>query len=116
MTLHDETIAIDHRAATGTPDPRAFEEEVVEVAEVHEEPVVRKVVRPGEEVVVRKEGHDRMETVRDTVRESRVEVDRAAAGDKPIVTDERHERGLGERIADESPEPKEAAKDAFRRD
>jgi hypothetical protein len=32
---------------------------------------------------VRKEAQDRVEKVRDTVRESRVEVDRAAAGNKP---------------------------------
>jgi stress response protein YsnF len=84
VMLHDETVVVEHRQpAQAAPGERPFEEKIVEVTESREEPVVRKVTRPGEEVVIRKEGQDRVETVRDTVRESKVEVDKAAAGDKP---------------------------------
>jgi len=84
VALHDETVTVERRrpsqAAAGE---RPFEERYLEVTESREEPVVRKVVKPGEEVVVSKTAQDRSETVRDTVRESKVEVDKAAAGDKP---------------------------------
>jgi stress response protein YsnF len=85
VALHDEKVTVEHRqpAQAAAPGERPFEEKTVEVTESREEPVVRKVVKPGEEVVVRKEGKDRVETVRDTVRESKVDIDKAAAGDKP---------------------------------
>jgi stress response protein YsnF len=85
VALHDETVTVERRqpARAAGPGERPFEEKTVDVTETREEPVVRKVVRPGEEVVVRKEGKDRVETVRDTVRESKVDVAKAAAGNKP---------------------------------
>ena len=84
VALHDETVRVERRAPTqARAGERPFEERYVEVTETHEEPVVRKVVKPGEEVVVQKQAQDRTETVRDTVRESKVEVDKAAAADKP---------------------------------
>jgi uncharacterized protein (TIGR02271 family) len=86
VTLHDETVIVERRTpASAMPGAEPFEEKEVEVTESREEPVVAKRVVPGEEVVVRKEGGERTETVRDTVRESRVEVDKAAAGDKPAT-------------------------------
>jgi hypothetical protein len=89
VQLRDETVIVERREPTraGSVGEQPFEEKVVEVTERHEEPVVTKVVRPGEEVVVRKEETDRVATVRDKVRETRVEVDRAAAGDKPGTKD-----------------------------
>jgi stress response protein YsnF len=84
VALHDETVTVERRRpGQATAGERPFEERYVEVTESREEPVVRKVVKPGEEVVVSKTAQDRRETVRDTVRESKVEVDKAAAGDKP---------------------------------
>lgn len=84
VTLHDERVIVERRAPSGTTESgEPFEESEVEVTETREEPVVGKRVVAGEEVVVRKEAQDRTETVRDKVRESRVEVDRAAAGNKP---------------------------------
>lgn len=84
VALHDETVTVERREPSRTvPGEGAFEEKTVEASETHEEPVVRKVVKPGEEVVVRKKTEERTETVRDTVRESKVDVDRAAAGNKP---------------------------------
>ncbi len=84
VELRDETVSVERRqAAQGTPGDRPFEERTIEVTETREEPVVSKVVKPGEEVVVRKQSQDRTETVRDTVRESKVDVDQAAAANKP---------------------------------
>ena len=84
VALHDERVVVERRAPSGaTAGGEPFEESEVEVTETREEPVVGKRVVAGEEVVVRKEAQDRVETVRDKVRESRVEVDRAAAGNKP---------------------------------
>ncbi len=84
VALHDERVIVERRVPTSSaPGAEPFEEKEVAVTETHEEPVVRKRVVPGEEVVVRKESQDRVDTVRDKLRESRVEVDREAAGDKP---------------------------------
>ena len=84
VSLHQERVEVERRApAAGEVSERPFEESVVEVTETREEPVVKKTVQPGEAVVVRKTAEDREETVRDTVRESKVEVDKAAAADKP---------------------------------
>ena len=60
-----------------------MQERVFEVTERHEEPVVEKRAREVEEVVVRKEADERVETVRDTVRETKVDVDQGTA-DRPI--------------------------------
>ena len=54
----------------------AFRERTVEVRETIEEPVVSKRARVVEEVVVRKQATEHDETVRDTVRETEVNVDR----------------------------------------
>jgi stress response protein YsnF len=84
VALHEETVVVERREpAAAVPGEAPFEDKTIEVTETREEPVVRKVVKPGEEVVVRKDARDRTEKVRETVRESKVEVDRAAAGDKP---------------------------------
>ena len=47
-----------------------------EVRELHEEPVVQKDVRTGEELVVRKEATERTERVADTVKKTRVDIDK----------------------------------------
>jgi stress response protein YsnF len=85
VTLRDERIVVERRppgASAGTGQ-NAFQDKEFEVTERHEEPVVGKVVRPGEDVVVRRDVKDRVQTVRDTVRETKVDIDQAAAGNKP---------------------------------
>ena len=49
----------------------------MEVTEADEEPVIEKVARVKEEVVVRKDAKERTETVRDTVRREDVQIDNA---------------------------------------
>ena len=53
----------------------AFQDRVIEVRATGEEPVVSKEARVVEEIVVRKEATDRLEIVRDTVRETKVDVE-----------------------------------------
>jgi stress response protein YsnF len=82
VTLRDERVVIEHRpvgsahAATSADMPAEREYEVIER---HEEPVVAKRARTEEEIVVRKEANERTETVRDTVRETKVDVDKDEA-------------------------------------
>jgi stress response protein YsnF len=78
VTLHDERVVVERRPATSgiAADPDAARDREFEVIERHEEPVVEKRVTPVEEVVVRKESADRVETVRDTVRETKVDVEK----------------------------------------
>ena len=91
VRLRDERVIIEHRPASGTVpnDPDALREREFEVVERHEEPVVDKRARPVEDVVVRREGNERVETVRDTVRETKVDVDEEPAehqieGERPV--------------------------------
>jgi uncharacterized protein (TIGR02271 family) len=83
VRLRDETVSIERRPVSGSAAvaPDAFTEKTVEVTETAEEAVVAKKARVKEEVVVKKDATERVETVRDTVRREEVDVDRA--GDKP---------------------------------
>jgi stress response protein YsnF len=82
VSLRDERVVVERRPASGQvsgqtnwPQEREFE-----ITERHEEPVVEKRARQTEEVVVRKEQDQRTETVRGTVRETKVDVDKETAG------------------------------------
>jgi hypothetical protein len=63
-----------------------FEESEVEITQTREEPVVGNASSPRR-VCRAQGGAGPRREVRDTVRESRVEVDQAAAGDKPGGSD-----------------------------
>jgi uncharacterized protein (TIGR02271 family) len=81
--LRHETIEVQRRpvdrpAEAGTID-ELFQERSFEVRELHEVPIINKVARVLEEVVVRKDVAERMHTVKDTVRRSDVEVERIHA-------------------------------------
>jgi len=85
VRLRDERVIVERRPISGseTTGTEGLQEREFEVVERHEEPVVGKRARAVEEVVVRKDATDRTETVRGTVRETKVDVDKAAAGEKP---------------------------------
>jgi stress response protein YsnF len=85
VTLRDERVIVERRPASGevAGGAAAMQERVFEVTERHEEPVVEKRAREAEEVVVRREAKERVETVRDTVRETKVDVDQGTA-DRPV--------------------------------
>jgi putative transposase len=65
----------ERRPATGAAQDQPMEREY-ELREVHEEPVVQKDVRAGEELVVRKEAAERTETVADTVKKTKADIDK----------------------------------------
>jgi hypothetical protein len=80
VRLRDERVIVEHRPASGTMagTADALREGEFDVIEHHEEPIVEKYARPVEEVVVRREANERVETVRDTVRETKVDFDKEA--------------------------------------
>jgi uncharacterized protein (TIGR02271 family) len=89
ISLHEEHAEVVRRAIS---DP-AFVKDIdwtdrtIEVTETAEEAVVSKSAHIAEEVVIRKEGSDRVETVRDKVRRQQVEVERTPAAGNPPKKD-----------------------------
>ena len=76
--LREERVTVERRPVdrpASAADQAAFKEGVIEMTETVEEPVVSKRARVVEEVVVHKEARDRVETVRDTVRRTDVDVE-----------------------------------------
>ncbi len=80
VTLHQERVTVERhpvdRAATAA-DLAAFQERTIEARATNEEAVVAKEARIVEEIGVHKEAADRVETVRDTVRKTQVDVEDA---------------------------------------
>jgi len=85
VTLKDERIVVE-RKPTGTyqPKERDLAPREFEVIERHETPVATKRVEATEEVVVHKDATEHKETVRDTVRETKVEVDKPGTQRRPV--------------------------------
>ena len=134
VNLRAETVVIERRPTQGTTvrGGESFQDRTIEVHEMYEEPIVGKVVTQAEEVVIYKTLSERTATVRDTVRETRVNVEEqkvqarrpraeikaeldaefqaAAAGDKPrelTVVEGRatHDDALAARKNDEPKTP-----------
>lgn len=80
-TVRDERVEIEHRPVSRTHLAAGTmpQEREIEVVERHEQPFAAKRVRADEEIVVRKEVTERPETVRGTVRETKVEVEEEPA-------------------------------------
>jgi len=82
VTLHEEHAEVMRRAIS---DPNYtkdidWSDKTIEVTETVEEPVVGKTAHITEEVVIRRQGSDRTQTVHDTVRRQQVEVDHLPVG------------------------------------
>jgi stress response protein YsnF len=77
VRLREERVRLERRPADRPAEAAddAFRDRVVEITESAEEPVVAKEARVVEEVVVGREVDERVETVRDSVRRTDVEVD-----------------------------------------
>ena len=77
VTLHDEKVTLERRpVADGRPMAAdEFGEKTIEMTASSEEAVVSKTARVVEEVGLRKEATDRVETIRDTVRKEEVEIE-----------------------------------------
>ena len=75
VALHSEKVVLDRRPVTdGRVPADGFTDKTIEMTEMAEEAVVSKTARVYEEIGLRKEVNDRVETVRDTVRKEDVEV------------------------------------------
>ena len=94
VTVRDERVEIEHRPISRTGDLSMPQEREIEVIERHEEPFAEKRVTGTEEIVVRKEVVERPETVRGTVRETKVEVDKEPV-DKTAATTTTTDRTVG---------------------
>lgn len=81
VSLHEQHADIFRRPLTqhASPDDVDWSEKTVEVAETHELPVINKTVQVKEEVVVRTDQSERVETVSDSVRRQEVDIDHAGA-------------------------------------
>lgn len=77
--------------AAGDADLKLFQDGVVEVREMSEEPVVAKTARVVEEVVVGKEAQERTEEISDTVRRKDVDVERLEARGSTVSREEHAE-------------------------
>jgi uncharacterized protein (TIGR02271 family) len=77
VKLRAETVVIERRPTTGTTvrGGESFQDHTIEVHEMYEEPVIGKVVTQAEEMVIYKTLSERTATVRETVRQTHVNVD-----------------------------------------
>jgi len=79
VTLHEERVSIERRPVNErVSGAEAFRDQTIEARATAEEAVVGKDVRVVEEIGLKKEAADRTETVRDTVRETKVDVENVA--------------------------------------
>ena len=80
VSLREERVDVERRAVNTPVSDTAglFQERAVELTETSEEVVVGKEARIVEELSVRKEAGERVETVSDKVRHTEVEVDEIA--------------------------------------
>ena len=77
ISLHSERVVVERRPVTGTETTGTadFTDRTIEMTETNEQAVVSKNARIVEEVALRKEASDRVETVKDTVRRQDVEIE-----------------------------------------
>ena len=78
VTLHSEHATIERRpaGANARASDADFTDRVIEVRETDEEAIVGKTAHVREEVVIRKDVTDRVETIHDTVRREDVEIEK----------------------------------------
>lgn len=81
MTLDRHPV---NERVTGTAD--AFTNQTIEARATSEQAVVAKNVWVVEEIGIKKQATDRVETVRDTVRETKVDVEDTAATARPATS------------------------------
>lgn len=95
VTLHEERVNVERRPVdrpVGASDD-VFRDKTIEATETNEEAVVSKEARVTEEVVVRKTAEERTQTVSDSVRQTKVEVDDERGRTSPTGPDTTPPRG-----------------------
>jgi uncharacterized protein (TIGR02271 family) len=75
VSLREERVSVERRPVDQPADASALKEGTIEMRETAEEPVVEKVARVVEEVVIGKEVQQREQQINDTVRRTEVEVE-----------------------------------------
>jgi uncharacterized protein (TIGR02271 family) len=96
IKLHEEHATISRRPVS---DPGALKGDIdwsdktFEITETAEQAVVTKKARVADEVVIRREGSDHVETVRDTVRRQEIELERPGS-DRDIRDRDLRDRDL----------------------
>lgn len=75
VTLHTETVVVERRAPMTSIGQDVLTEVTVEMSNTNEVPVISKSVHLVEEVLLRKEVTARTETIRDTVRRDKLEIE-----------------------------------------
>ena len=87
VSLHQETVHVDRHAvdrpATAEDLANAFGERTIEARAMSEEAVVAKEARVVEEIAIQKDATDRVQTIHDTVRETKVDVEDGAVTAQP---------------------------------
>jgi uncharacterized protein (TIGR02271 family) len=88
VELRHERVTIERRPVARElgPDEAAFQERTIEAVERGEEAVVSKTARVTEEINVRKEVERDVQTVRDSVRKTEIEIDDDRAGHAVTTT------------------------------
>ncbi len=111
INLREEHVRVDRRSVDRPASEADLRrgDQVIEVTETAEEPVIEKRARVVEEVVVEKETRNRTETIRDTVRRSDVNVeqlaDESGIYDDDFRADFRKRFGAGESASYETYAP-----------
>ena len=82
ITLHEEHAEVLRRAISDPAYAKDIDwsDKTIDVTETVEEAVVNKTARITEEVVIRKQGSDRTQTVHDTVRRQQIDVEQVPVG------------------------------------
>jgi stress response protein YsnF len=75
VTLQSETVVLERRRPLSTNGSDVLTEVTVEMSDLNEVPVVSKAVRLVEEVVLRKEVTSHIETIHDTVKRDKLEIE-----------------------------------------
>jgi stress response protein YsnF len=83
VTLHTETVVLERRKPIANSGNDVLTEVTVEMADFNEVPVVSKPVHLVEEVLLRKEVTARVETIHDTVRQDKLEIEQPS--NLPVV-------------------------------
>lgn len=85
VTLHEEHAALLRRPVTDVRGVKDVDwsDKTIEITETDEQPVINKTTHVAEEVVVRREGSDHVETIRDKVRRQQVEIERTGRDRDP---------------------------------
>ena len=87
VSLRNEAVTLERHPVTdsrpvGTAD---FTDKVLEMTEMSEQAVVSKTARVVEEVNLRKDVTDRVETVKDTLRRDEVEIEKVPGETQPLA-------------------------------